>query len=58
MAKKYEGSPKDIREDARGAKRMGVSVKDYEKTSRDRREDAAGQRRMAQRSAKPPGRAR
>ena len=42
----YEGSPADRRQDARGAKQMGVSLKDYENTPRDRREDAAGERAM------------
>ena len=45
MAKRYEGSPADIREDKRGAKKLGVSTKSYEKTSRDKREDKIGSRK-------------
>jgi hypothetical protein len=46
MAKKpprYEGSPKDVRQDSKGARRLGVSLKKYEGTSQDKREDAKGQ---------------
>lgn len=42
-ARRYEGSAADKREDARGAKRAGVSLKAYERTAADRREDARGQ---------------
>jgi hypothetical protein len=47
MAKRpFEGSPKDIKQDKKGARKMGVSMKAYEKTPRDRAEDKAGQRQM------------
>lgn len=46
MARRYEGSKADEREDARGSRSTGVSRRDYEKSSRDRREDAAGQKRF------------
>lgn len=42
----FEGSPRDIRQDAAGAKKAGVSLKTYEGSPKDRRQDAAGQRRM------------
>lgn len=47
MARRYEGSAKDERQDARGARAMGVSRRDYEKSSRDKREDAAGQKKLS-----------
>jgi hypothetical protein len=47
MARRYEGSPKDLREDRKGAKTTGKSLRDYEKTARDKREDKAGQKAMA-----------
>jgi hypothetical protein len=50
MARKYEGSPKDIREDTKGAKRLGVTLKAYEKTSRDKREDLKGQKKLGKKS--------
>ena len=40
---KFEGSPKDRRQDKAGAKRLGVSQKAYERTPQDRAEDRAGQ---------------
>ncbi len=46
-ARKYEGSPADRREDAAGARKLGVSKAAYERTARDRREDAAGRRKLA-----------
>jgi hypothetical protein len=47
MAKRtYEGSPADLREDARGAKKTGKSLKAYERTPRDKAEDAKGQKRL------------
>jgi hypothetical protein len=48
MAKRkprYEGSPKDIKQDKAGARKLGVSLKAYEKTARDKAEDKAGSRR-------------
>jgi hypothetical protein len=48
MKRKYEGSAADRREDAAGAKRLGISQRQYEKTAQDRKEDAAGQRRLDQ----------
>lgn len=53
---RYEKSPTDIREDARGARRLGVSLSQYEKTSRDKREDAAGQRRLDRHQSRKPRR--
>ena len=44
--KPYEGSPADRAEDARGAKQLGISLKNYEKTGRDKAEDRAGQGRV------------
>jgi hypothetical protein len=49
MKGRYEGSKADKREDAKGAKKLGVSKGLYERTAMDKREDAAGQRRMAKR---------
>jgi hypothetical protein len=46
MARKFEGSPKDIRQDKRGAKKLGVPLKAYENTARDKAEDRAGQSNM------------
>lgn len=48
MAKQYEGTARDRREDAKGARELGVSQKAYEKTPRDVREDRAGQARLQQ----------
>jgi hypothetical protein len=42
----FEGSSKDKRQDARGAKKLGISKKAYEGTPQDKAEDAAGQRQM------------
>jgi hypothetical protein len=47
--KKYEGSPADIAEDKRGAKKLGMSMKQYERSARDRAEDRRGQARMGAR---------
>jgi hypothetical protein len=45
MAKRmFEGSPKDIKQDKAGAKKLGVGLRAYERTSRDKREDAKGQK--------------
>jgi hypothetical protein len=49
MVRKYEGSKADEREDRRGAKRLGISLKAYERTAKDRREDRAGQKRLVKR---------
>ena len=49
MAKKYEGSAKDLAQDRRGAKKLGVGLKAYERTSRDKREDKAGQKKSGTR---------
>jgi len=47
MARKaFDGSPKDKRQDLKGAKKLGVSLKAYESTSRDKAEDRAGQSNM------------
>jgi hypothetical protein len=48
---RYENTPTDIREDQRGAKRLGLTPAQYERTPQDRREDAAGQRRLNNRGA-------
>lgn len=42
-ARSYEGSAKDIRQDRKGARRLGISQKAYERTPQDRAEDRAGQ---------------
>lgn len=47
---RYEKTLEDIREDKRGAKRMGITLREYEKTARDKREDARGQRRLDRRT--------
>jgi hypothetical protein len=44
MARRYEGSPKDIAEDKKGAKKLGVGLRAYEKTARDKKEDSKGQK--------------
>jgi hypothetical protein len=47
MARKtYEGSKQDIREDVRGARKMGVTMKAYERTAKDKAEDKRGQLRL------------
>lgn len=47
MAKRsYEGSPKDVRQDKAGARKLGVSLKSYERTGRDKAEDKAGQKQL------------
>ena len=46
MAKKYEGSKRDLAEDKRGAKKLGVPLKAYEKTAQDKREDRKGQKAL------------
>jgi hypothetical protein len=43
MAKRYEGSAKDRREDKAGAAKRGITQRNYEKTAADRRQDAKGQ---------------
>ena len=45
----YEGSPADIAEDKRGAKRLGMSLKRYERSAQDKAEDRRGQARMERR---------
>lgn len=42
----YEGSKEDIAEDARGAKKRGVSMRQYERSAQDRAEDRRGQARL------------
>lgn len=44
--KRYEDSKADIREDAAGAKKAGMSAKAYEKSAAEKRADAAGQKRL------------
>ena len=43
--RKYEGSAKDVAQDRKGAKQLGVSLKAYERTARDKREDSKGQKK-------------
>jgi hypothetical protein len=50
--KRYEGSPADIREDTRGAKKSGQSLKAYERSAADKRQDARGQAKMNARRKK------
>lgn len=45
MAKKYEGSPEDEREDKRLAKKAGMSKSAFEKSGKDKKFDLAGQKR-------------
>ena len=47
--RRYEGSKQDIAEDKRGARRMGLSLKQYERTARDKEEDRRGQARFGKR---------
>lgn len=42
----YEGSKEDIAEDKRGARKLGLSLKQYERTPKDKAEDRRGQARM------------
>jgi len=50
MARKiYEGSAKDLAQDRKGAKQLGVGLKAYERTARDRREDKAGEKQLKRR---------
>ena len=43
MRKRFEGSPKDRREDKHNAKRLGMTEKAYEASDVDRRNDRDGQ---------------
>jgi hypothetical protein len=50
MARKpppFEGSPKDIAQDKKGARKLGVGLRAYERTPRDKAEDKKGQKAMA-----------
>jgi len=47
--KVYEGSAADIAEDKRGAKKLGVPLKQYERSARDRAEDKRGQAKLSKR---------
>lgn len=47
--KSYEGSAADKREDKRGAKKAGTSLKAYERSAADKKEDARGQAKMNKR---------
>lgn len=49
----FEGSAKDKAQDAKGARKMGISKKAYEKTPQDRAQDRAGQAAMRTQSAPP-----
>lgn len=42
----YEGSPADKREDARGAKRRGESLRQYERSAADKAQDKRGQAKL------------
>jgi hypothetical protein len=44
--RRYEGSKQDIAEDKRGAKKLGMSLKQYERTAQDKAEDRRGQARL------------
>lgn len=44
--RRYEDSRADIAEDKRGAKRLGLSLKQYERTAKDKAEDKRGQMRF------------
>ncbi len=44
--KKFEGSPKDKREDKFNSKRLGMTLKAYEKSDADKRADREGQRKL------------
>jgi hypothetical protein len=46
MAKRYEGSKADMRQDRVGAKKAGMSAKQYERSAQDRKEDARGQAKL------------
>jgi hypothetical protein len=50
--RRYEGSPKDLAEDRKGARKLGVGLKAYERTARDRREDTKGQKKLVERGKK------
>jgi hypothetical protein len=47
--KQYEESPEDVAEDKRGAKKLGVPLREYEQTAKDKAEDKRGQARMDKR---------
>jgi hypothetical protein len=47
--KRYEGSKEDVAEDKRGAKKLGVPLRQYERTAQDKAEDKRGQARLARR---------
>jgi hypothetical protein len=49
MAKRYEGSAKDRKEDRVGAAKRGITQRNYEKTAADRRQDAKGQAQLNKR---------
>lgn len=42
MAKKFEGSAQDVREDKAQAKKAGMSMKDWENSPADKKHDARG----------------
>lgn len=46
MPKQYEGSKKDLAEDKKGARKLGVGLRKYEQTARDKTEDRKGQARL------------
>ena len=41
---KFEGSPKDKKEDKKGAKKEGKSLKAFEKSPKDKKEDKKGEK--------------
>lgn len=47
----FEGSAADKREDKKGAKRLGMSLKEYERSAIDKRKDAKGQRALDKKTA-------
>lgn len=45
MAKKWEGSKKDIAEDKKLAKKAGLSPKQWERSAADKKHDAKGRKK-------------
>lgn len=50
----YEGSKQDLAEDKRGARRLGLSLKEYERTPKDHAEDVVGQLKLKLKRRKKP----
>lgn len=45
-AARYEGSAADRKEDRKGAKKAGLSLKAFEKSGADKAKDKAGQKKL------------